>query len=145
MNTLFLLYTVLAHLSSPSDGPRCRHSRSVALPYSSFLNAKFTPSMILPHQPDAHRVVSTPGSFSTSDALANRNLSLQEPRSPRDRQEKQRLRAPDVNWSRHSLTRRMRVRLRVERFIVGGMLWFGLLWLMVYPLTEQCRTDVNTS
>lgn len=148
MNTLFLLYTVLAHRSSPSDGPRWRHSLSVALPYSSpFSAAKFTSSMIFPHQPDAQRIVSTPGSFCTSEALANRNLSLQSPRSPRERHEKQRFKAPCVRSRRLSLTSRTKIhdlRFMVQSFggEIQGISFFGWSFVVsthLWNCQSECK------
>jgi len=78
MNTSWLPRTVMAHRSRKSWGGRCRHIRSVAIPYSmidkifnrssanrkkkclpSALNVPL-PSITLAHHPDEHGTASTP-------------------------------------------------------------------------------------
>lgn len=84
---------VSSQRSSPSEGPLCRHILWVAVSNSCSLASEFRVSIILPHHPVEHGTASTPipGSEFNCVRLVYLKRSLQLPKSPRERQLKQRL------------------------------------------------------
>lgn len=93
IKTLLYSHTVSSQRSSPSEGPLCKHILWVAVSNSCSLASEFRVSIILPHQPVEQGTASTPMPASEFNCvrLVYLKRSLQLPKSPRERQLKQRL------------------------------------------------------
>lgn len=96
MKTFLRSHTVSSQRSSASDGPLCKHVLCVAVSNSCSLASEFRVSIIFPHHPDAHGTASTPipSSERICVTLVYLKRSLQLPKSPRERQLKQRFTTP---------------------------------------------------